>query len=251
MGKLNIKSVFDFDNYITPNIIDYNNCKKPLFHGTRIYAIEVSEEKRQQFYNACCEVAVFAKDLINTEKIPFNTVVFMYNKSTMYEYGDFYLTPTFSCAIGYSYQAGGELAKNVYLVCKEIINSNIDVSLEIKQKINLIVNEYEKYDKSEKIVLVYEGVKFEDIYTATGSKFLNSLKLDEYEKEDIEELYKEKETQTFSTNKTFRIKNPESYEAYIISELNFRKGFELFTEISDIDRFIRTHNSYESTKWDF
>ena len=251
MGDLLVKGEFNFNNYATPEIVDYKNCKMPLFHGTRKYALEVSEEKRQEFYNACREVAIFAKDLIDTEKIAFNTVVFMFNKSAKYEYGDFYLTPTYTCAISFSYQAGGELGKNVYSVCKDIINNNIEVPPTIKEKIDLIVNEFIKYEKSEKVVLVYVGIKFEDLYTATGRKFINSLELDEYEKEDVEELYKEKETQTYCKNLSLRIKNPKNYEAYSIDELNFRKGFKAFTEITDIDKYIKRHNSYVATKWDF
>ncbi len=251
MGQLKIKGEFNFDNYSTPQAIDYEICKRPLFHGTRKYAIEVSEEKRQAFYNACREVALFAKELIKAEKIPFNTVVYGFNESSVYEYGDFYLTTTFSCAVEFSYQAGGELGKNVYSVCMNIRNSNIEVSAEIKDKIDLITAEFLKYEKSEKVVLVYEGIKFDDLYTNGGHKFIESLELDEYEKEDIEDLYKEKETQTLATNTSLRIKNPKNYEAYSISETDFRKGFKVFTEIKDVDKYIKTHNSYVSTKWDF
>ena len=59
-----------------------------------------------------------------SEKIDFNTVVYGFNRSSSYEYGDFYLTTDYTCAIEFSYQAGGELGKNVYSVCKDIINKN-------------------------------------------------------------------------------------------------------------------------------
>ena len=41
MGKLVIKGDFDFENYISSRIIDYEVCKIPLFHGTTRYALEV------------------------------------------------------------------------------------------------------------------------------------------------------------------------------------------------------------------
>ena len=39
-------------------------CKIPLLHGTRRYAIQVSDYDRQRFYNACKEVILFAKTLM-------------------------------------------------------------------------------------------------------------------------------------------------------------------------------------------
>ncbi len=251
MSKLNVKSMVDFNRDVKHVDVDYEICKRPLFHGTRRYALEVSEENRQKFYNACNIIAPFAKELIRNKKIEHNYVVDAANRSSAYEYGDLYLTIGYTRAINYSYYAGGELGQNVYRVCEDIINKGIEIIDEIKEAIEIISSEYEKYQNSEKVVLVFFDVKFDDLYTRGGRKFIDFLDINEDVKEEIDELYAEEETLGSSPDKDFRLKNPNDYEIYIVNEKDFREGVKLFTKINDIDECIRRHNSYVKQKWDF
>lgn len=272
MGKLNIVGEFNFDNFVAQNIIDYNNYKKPLFHGTRRYALEVCEENRQRFNEACNTFCVYAQQLINENKIFPNFVVMGFNNSSLHQYGDFYLTTTYSNAIDFSYLLGGELANSIYDVCLDINERGVEVPNEIKKLMNFIMSEISNYKKSQKVVLVYFDLKFADLYTHGGRRFISDEQLNEvnndfgayekgslnnlfimpnFAKQKIDDLYEEKETINFQSNTTFRIKNPEDYKAFLITEEYFRKGFESFTEITDVDKFIKQNNSYVKTKWDF
>ena len=72
MSKLDVKSKVDFNRAVKHVDVDYEICKRPLFHGTRRYALEVTEENRQKFYNACNIVVPFAKELMRNNKIEYN-----------------------------------------------------------------------------------------------------------------------------------------------------------------------------------
>ena len=42
-----------------------NGCSKiPLFHGTRMYALQVSDKERKRFYDACDRIISFAQKLV-------------------------------------------------------------------------------------------------------------------------------------------------------------------------------------------
>ena len=106
-------------------------CAKPLFHGTRMYALQVSEEDRKRFYTACDGIISFAKELFmncpidddvlteyqRTKNLLFlSTVVHQY-KTAAYEYGSFYITTSYPTAITYANNCGGELGQWAYAHC--------------------------------------------------------------------------------------------------------------------------------------
>lgn len=179
MEKLKVLGDFDFNNYEFSQSVDYEVFRLPLLHGTRRYALEVSEAKRKEFYDACNVVMPFAKKLIDKKKIDFNYVVNAVDKSSQYQYGDFYLTTSFGGAIDYSYYAGGELGQNVYKVSQEIINKGIEIADEIKKAISLISKEYIKYSESEKVVLIFLDVKFSDLLSRGGREIIGQTGIDE------------------------------------------------------------------------
>lgn len=251
MNKLNVKGAFDFDKYVKSPVVDYEVFQRPLFHGTRKYAIEITPDNLQKFYNACNSILPFVKELIRNKKVEYNIVVSTANSCSAYEYGDFYLTLAFTRAINYSYYIGGELGHNIYNICQEILTKEIELPDKIKAAVDVIFAEYEKFSKSEKIVLAFNGVKFADLYCRGGSKFIDSLDMDEDEKEEIDELYAEEETQISTPDKDFRLKNLNDYDAYIVNVNDFRKGIKIFTKIKDIDEYINLHNLYKRKKWDF
>lgn len=251
MNKLNVKGNFEFDKCVQSQVIDYEVLKRPLFHGTRKYAIEITKEKLQEFYDACNVVLPFVKELIHNKKVEYNIVVNTANSSSAYEYGDFYVTLSFISAINYCYYAGGELGQNIYNVCQEIIKNGIELPAEIKTAVDVVFAEYEKFSSSEKIVLVFNDVKFADLYCRNGGKFIDSFNTAEAVKEEIDELYAEEETQDSAPDQDFRLKNLNDYEAYIVNEKDFRQGVKIFTKINDVDGYINQYNLSETPKWDF
>ena len=99
---------------------------------------------------------------------------------------------------------------------------------------------------SEKVILIYFGVNFKDMLNAGGTPFWTD---DEYMQEEIADLYDSRETDNEIHNETFRLINLDKYTPYCLREQDFRKGFELFTDIKDLDRFIKHHNMACSQKW--
>ena len=238
MENLRIKGEFDFENYVKCQQNDYVFCSKPLFHGTRQYAIEVCPKKRLEFVDACYKIALFAKKLILEKKIEYNIVIMQVGVNTAFEYGDLYLIDTYTTAISYANNVAGELGKNVFLVCKNIKQARISLDDTMQGLIDSVMQEYVNYEASEKIVLVYQNVEFTDLYTIGGSSFI-----DPDDEEDmrfmIDDLYYEKEKLGRFPNTSFRLKNVEKYEAYIIREADLRKGFKAFTEVDDIDEHLK------------
>ena len=72
---------------------------------------------------------------------------------------------------------------------------------------------------------------------------------DEYMQEEIADLYDSIDSDSQICNKTFRLINLDKYTPYILRERDFRKGFELFTDIKDLDGFIKSNNRVCSQKW--
>ena len=237
MENLRIKGEFDFENYVKSQQNDYVFCSRPLFHGTRRYAIEVCPQKRLEFFDACYKVALFARKLILEKKIEYNIVIMQVGVNTAFEYGDLYLIDTYTTAISYANNVAGEIGKNVFLACKNIKQAGINLDATMQRLVDRVMQEYENYEASEKIVLVYQNVKFTDLYTIGGSSFIEPDD-EEYTRFMIDDLYYEKEKLGRFPNTSFRLKNVEKYEAYIIREADLRKGFKSFTEVDDIDKHL-------------
>lgn len=252
MGQLKIKGEFNFDNYSTPQAIDYGTCKRPLFHGTRKYSLEISEEARQIFNEACNKILAFARTLIRNKKIEYNIVVNTAKQCFAFEYGDFYLTLSFTRAIDYSYNVGGELGQNIYKVCQVIKSKNIELTDEIRNAIDIVSSEYEKYEKSEKVILVVNDINFNDLYNRNGSKLIDSLELNEDAKEEIVDLYTEEETSNCELDRDFMVKNIGDYKIHVVQEKDFRQGIKFFTKIDNVDEYIKNHNILcGNPKYDF
>lgn len=234
----------DFENFKVDMDIDYTVCKKPLFHGTRKYALEVDEETRKRYAEACYRVAKLAKKLAEQEKIPYNYVVDVMDEASVYEYGSFYLSTLYSNGIEFAYCEGGELGHNVYLQCLEINKLQIELEDEMKSAIELIISEHEKYAKSEKVILVYKDVKFVDLKTESGYPVVMGKGLHE-----IDRIYESEETDDMSMGGNYRLDNSDTYEPYVLREGDFRRGFGLFTEVTDVDGYVKNHNYITVTKW--
>ena len=245
----------DINNWSPLLINDTEHCKIPLFHGTRRYAIQVAETVRNRFYEACKTVILFAQKLAFSDKIAADalesyqrttnplflaTVVYGFGRSHSYEYGDLYVTSGFSTAFSYTHDAGGELGESAYRQCEGFNHFAIDLDEHTLEATEIVIEEYEKYKTSERVILAYYGVKFTDLLNMGGSPFWVD---DEYMQEVIKDMYEDSiDTDNSQSNKSFRLINPNTYMPYILPEKDFRKGFEFFTKIQDIDKFIEDHN---------
>lgn len=251
----------DINNFSHTNIGDAEHCKIPLFHGTRRYALEATDAERDRFYDACKTVISFAQKIAFSNIIDDNaleayqrktnpmfleTVVYGFGRSHSYEYGDLYITSGFSTAFGFTHNIGGELGEWAYRQCEGIKHFSIELDEKAYNAVEIVQTEYEKYSNSEKVILIYFGVNFKDMLNAGGTPFWVD---DEYLQEEIADLYDSRDTDNETHNKTFRLINIDKYTPYCLREQDFRKGFELFTDIKDLDRFIKHNNMACSQKW--
>ena len=152
---INIQSIDEL------KIIDIPNgevCKIPLLHGTRRYALQATKEEREKFYSACNIVMDFAKkiaysNIITEESIEeyqrqqnprfFNVLVYTkgINKFT---YGDFYVTTSYSSAISFAHNVGGELGDTAYAQCVGLLHFNVELDDTVSEAVKIVMEEYKK-----------------------------------------------------------------------------------------------------------
>jgi hypothetical protein len=243
-------------------------CQIPLLHGTRRYALQTTKEEREKFYSACNIVMDFAKkiaysDIITEESIEeyqrqqnprfYNVLVYAkgINKFT---YGEFYVTTSYSSAVSFAHNVGGELGDTAYAQCVGLLHFNVELDDTVSEAVKIVMEEYKKYVNSEKVILAFYGVRFTDLTREGGSEFL----IDSTDPEDIEynrvlidKLNNSADTDTMTRNNNFILSNIEEYTGYVISEKLFKDGFSVFTKIIDVDKKIRYHNLCSRPKWEF
>ena len=239
-----------------------NGCSKiPLFHGTRMYALQVSEKERKRFYDACDRIISFAQKLvwscpvdeevltnyIRTRNPLFLGSVVSQYKTSAYEYGSFYVTTSYPTAITFANNSGGELGQWAYAQCIGLRDFNIDLDAETNEAATIVVNEHQRYESSEKVILVFYGVKFEDLLTERGDPFLlydeNGIPNEEYNAFAIRSLNKAKVTDGTQCVRSYRLERCETYTAYWIRQEDFKKGISIFTEIKDVDKYLKWNDS--------
>lgn len=233
------------------------HCAIPLFHGTRMYALQASREERERFYTACSCVIAFAKkflwncpieddtlvEYIRTKNPQFLGAVVSQYKSAAYEYGSLYLTTGYPTAIRYAHNAGGELGQWAYSQCVGFCDFQIDLDAEISQAAEIVMEEYEKYRSSEPVVLVYSGVCLKDLYTERGYPI---VRYDAdgnpdvaYNRHHEEDLYETEVDDDGACVMGYRLDHPQIYTAQLIRHKDLKAGFAVFTKITDIDKYIR------------
>lgn len=243
-------------------------CQIPLLHGTRRYALQATKEEREKFCSACNIVMDFAKkiahsNILSDEKIEeyqkqhdprfFNVLVYTkgINKFT---YGDFYVTTSYSSAISFAHNVGGELGDTAYAQCLGLLHFNVELDDIVSTAVNTVIAEYQKYVNSEKVILAFYGVKFKDLTREGGSKFLIESKNPEditYNRKLVDKLNNSADTDTMTQNNNFILANIDTYTGYVIGEGLFKEGFSVFTKIIDVEKKIRHHNLCFRPKWEF
>ena len=258
--KLHVEEVKKIKNCIP--ICCAEGCSQiPLFHGTRMYALQVSEEERKRFYSACDRILSFAKELFmncsidddilmeyqRTKNLMFlSTVVHQY-KTSLYEYGSFYVTTSYPTAIIFANNAGGELGQWAYAQCIGFQDFQIDLDSETRDAAKVVMEEYGKYESSEKVILAFADVRFEDLQTERGESFLryndNGNPNEEYNAYMIGVLNETRVADSIECVRSFRLQKHETYIAYIIRQKDFKEGFSVFTEIRDVDKYLEWNDS--------
>lgn len=241
----------------------YSQCNIPLFHGTRRYALTASKDEREWFFGACDKVIAFAKQWRDSGKIDWDKVR-EYNKVNryfiyasvveqygrpLYQYGDFYLTSSYTSAISFSCNSAGELGEYAYSQCKGFTDLGIQLDEETLNAAKVVEEEYPKYRNSEKVILIYCGVKFEDLSSERGysySSMMEQMGVEEFASYIKSFIYdKVKDTDDGRRHFNFRLLNSDRYLPLELSETKFRKAFALFTKITDVDSYIKKQ------RWDF
>lgn len=244
------------------SIHDTEGCSKiPLFHGTRMYSLQVNEKERKRFYRACDTIISFAQKLIwncpvddetlaeyiRTKNPLFLGSVVSQYKTSAYEYGSFYVTTSYPTAITFANNSGGELGQWAYAQCIGLRDFNIDLDAETNEAAIIVLNEYQRYESSEKVILLFSGVKFEDLLTERGEPFLlyddNGNPNEEYNAFKIRDLNKAKVTDGNKCIRSYRLQSHETYTACLIRQKDFKKGISVFTEIRDVDKYLKWNDS--------
>lgn len=262
---INIKKIEDLINY---DVFDETTCRIPLLHGTRRYALQASKEEREKFYSECNIVMDFAKKIAYSNIISEETIeeyrkqhnprflnVLVYTKGiNKFTYGDFYVTTSYSSAISFAHNVGGELGDTAYAQCLGLLHFNVELDNTVSSAVKIVMEEYQKYLNSEKVILVFYGVRFEDLTQEGGGRFLiesNKPNSIEYNRKRIEKLYNSADTDTVTNNQNFSLANIDTYTVYVIDEKLFKEGFSIFTKIVDVEKKIRYHNLCSRPKWEF
>ena len=238
-----ISKISSFSDY------DKTRCAIPLFHGTRMRALEVNKQQRQEFVDACDAIIVFGnkiannlpRDAVQQYKKNKNGSYFgsvsslSYKKARNYEYGDFYITSSFgTAAYCYTKNGGGELGEMAFQNAIALLDLNISLTDDMKQKIQIVIEEHKKYIESNPIVLAVTGVRFEDLLTINGGIFINDV---EEDKDIIEFLYDYIDSEKSINPQSFRLLNIDEYEFYLIKESDFDDGIKRFTKVTNIDEY--------------
>lgn len=232
-------------------------CAIPLFHGTRMCALQATEEERKRLYAACDSVLSFAKhllwdcpiddnrleDYIKAKNPLFLGVVVSQYKSASYAYGAFYLTTSYPEAINYSNNVGGELGEWAYYQCVGFRDLQIALDGDIAKAAQIVVEEYEKNQNSERIILIYSGVRFGDLCTERGNPFLrqdeNGNPDEAYNARSFKALARCKDTDSASNRLAFRLSNPQDYVPMLVRQKDFKEGFSVFTQVKNTEKYIK------------
>ncbi len=234
-------------------------CKIPLFHGTRRYSLAVDKAERERFYAACKSVISFAKRWMDGGNVDWDaikeyraenrlymdaTVLSQYG-SPSYQYGDFYLTSSYTNALVFANRGAGELGDYAYAQARGILHFDIPLDVQTLAAVNTVIAEYPKFAESERVVLIYYGVEFDDLADERGRPYRDIIDRrtrggdpSDYLDSHLYDGYKD--TDTICINNNFRLANRDKYPPLEIEGPKFKTGFAVFTAVKDVDKYLRT-----------
>lgn len=241
------EEIKNFLNKSNNQVINFDYYTKPLFHGTREYALLCSKDEIVTFLKSChiiinfmstylvnldeAKVASYRKEkIINGKESLFcGTFVRLYSQ-TYFDNDVFYLTTGYFGAVKFSQSAGGEIGEVAYHNAIGIRDFGIEVSCEVDDATKYILQEYPKFIRSKRVVLLFENVLLNDLLSENGNpkfiptnyNFMENM-IDEYE------CYEEDNRKI---RHTYRLLNLEKYTPYVIKEEQMYLALQVFTKIS-------------------
>lgn len=183
--------------------IDYEVFTDYLYHGTREWFIDNSEEQRNLFFDDCNKLL----ELLQPHKMLFDdyncngtSILFQYNR-LFYKYGNFYVTNNLNNACLYANYIAGELGQAAFDLSKIVLENNLFSNTEIPPLCRKIKKKCEEISKTNPVILLVKNVKFTDIfgYSYAGR---DEKELRPYceEKEDIEFFYEDSQKEYIHRN---------------------------------------------------
>lgn len=227
---------------------DMKVCRKPLFHGTSLAALECDLNEIKLIHDHSIKIMKAVKEYyfsneknkeivstINEYRKTRNTYfceehTLTFGEMHNYEYGDFYVTINFLYAVTFSNIKIGEVARFAYFNAVGLRDLKIDLGIE--ESINYIISEYNKFKDSPRVILMIENISIEDLLTESG---------DDVDSFHLELIYDASITEHGGMRKNFRIKNLSKYVVKLIPEKLFYKGLKIFTQIKDVDSFLQSY----------
>ena len=263
MEKIKYETLNDLNGYQNLEIdtSDYVVCHQPLFHGTTRKAIDCDPKEMEKIHDQALLILKTVKSyyLENESKPGFLDLIEKYHKKSgnhifcdeltltigeihVYEYGNLYVTTNFLSALNYSLMGFGELAKRAYYNAIALKELNIDLG--ISDAVNFIVEEYNQFKDSERVVLMLENVLFEDLSDEAGNPLIfkdkNGLNNHFY----CKQAYNSKVTERSVRSHNYRVKNLNKYTFKLINKCLFRIGIKCFTKIKEVDKFLSERSSH-------
>lgn len=165
---------------------NYQYFVRPLFHGTRRYALECSKEEIAKIKEYSLIIIKFIQKIEKTISLDVvgqyfkrkkerncfaSAVVSQIEKSSLYQYDSLYLTTSIYRAISFSKNACGEIGQTAYdnaIAIKELgIETN---DIKIDEAIDYIIKTVPKFKESERVVLIFENVNYDDLKSESSGK---------------------------------------------------------------------------------
>lgn len=254
MEKIKYIALDNLDSY--KNLVidkeDYVVCRQPLFHGTTRMAIDCDPEEIKRIHEqALIAIDVYKSYLEENEDKPgFQEWLHNHHKrfvnqdwtlqqvghANNYQYGDFYVTANYLEALRFSMAGFGELGQMAYRCAVALKELNVDFG--INETIDFIIDEYNRFQNSERVVLVLENVLFEDLLRESGEPLILVDENGESDYFDCEDLYNAKVSERMIYCKNYRVKNLNKYTLKLINKTFFKEGIGYFTQIGDVEKFL-------------
>ena len=232
---------------------DYVVCRQPLFHGTTRMAIDCDSNVIERIRNQALIVINAYKSYIkeNIDKpecqewlnnhhkrfVDQEYVISQVGHANSYQYGDFYVTTNYLEALRFSMAGFGELGQIAYRCAVAL--KELPVDLGVNDAIDFIIDEYNRFQNSERVILVLENVLFEDLLNELGYPIIYKNENGKRDYTNCKEIYRTKVAsahQIFS--RSYRVKNLNKYTLKLINKPLFREGIKCFTQIEDIEKFM-------------
>ena len=193
---LKVKETNDLKNYNELKEINLNTWSYHLYYGTRLHLITCNEKQRQELYEACNEIILFAKNILLNETINKNVLkmyrkfklidnvnssflddyILNYNPDNLNEYTSIYVTNNYYDAVNDTFMMGNTLIDKTYHQCIGFKDFNVPLDKNIKDAIKTFKKQIINIQNSKKVVFVFDNVSYDDLFTLNGENIKRYIK---------------------------------------------------------------------------